>query len=82
MTTKTTPYWTKGRDKYGRTAHYYNPNNVVTAGVVVRLPRVYRDKCPGRDYLANNWRLPEGDPNRVTYHKTLAAAKAALAGVA
>lgn len=81
MTTTTTARWTSSRDKYGRATHTYNVNGR-TAGVVVRLPRVYRDKCPGRNYLVNNWTLTDRDPARVTYHATLAAAKATLAGVA
>jgi hypothetical protein len=78
--TTTVPYWTTARDKYGRTAHHYHPNHVVTAGVVVKLPRSYTAEHPDRSYLANDWRVADRD-SAVTYHTTLAAAKASLTGV-
>lgn len=76
----TATYWVKDRDKYGRVNYRYIATgaNGGTAGVVVRLPRIYTDKYPGRRYLANDWRVADRDA-AVTYYATLAAAKASLA---
>lgn len=70
-------YWTRGKDKYGRAVHHFNPNDVVTAGVVIRMPLAYVETYPDRRYLANDWRLTDRDA-AVTYHETLQQAKAAL----
>jgi len=78
--TATNTYWVKDRDKYGRVNYRYISTgaNGGTAGVVVKMPRTYTAKYPDRKYLANDWRLADRDA-AVTYHTTLAAAKAALA---
>lgn len=69
----------KGRDKYGRTVltvfvmknYQHRPT-----GVVVSMPKVYREKYPGQNYLVNNWEL-RGDA-AVTYHAKRADAVAFL----
>jgi hypothetical protein len=74
-------YWFKTRDDYGRTNYEFKVGNR-TAGVVVRLPRVaIENRTDGAKYFANDWRI-EGDPlttpGKLTYHRTLNAAKAEL----
>jgi len=75
------------RDEYGRTCHTLRSfPNYRTLGVVVRLPKcAIESRTDGAKYLVNNWtkedRFPnglEGENTAVSYHPTLAAAKAAL----
>lgn len=69
--------WTPFTDKYGRKAQRLTSNGH-TQGMVVRLPKAYRDQYPGQNFLANDWGLIGTNAQGVTYHATLAQAKAAL----
>lgn len=79
--------WMKGRDDYGRTSHEFYTNQAADGsgwgakGVVVRLPRSSSKVTEGTPYLANAWgQGAEPGHGLVTYHRTLAVAKAWLEG--
>jgi hypothetical protein len=85
--TKTQPArWSKHRDKYGRTCYTLNGYNAAgqwrNLCSLCRLPKSYIELHPGQKYLANDW-LRTGDQgwDSVTYHLTLAAAKAHLLSI-
>jgi hypothetical protein len=67
--------WTKGRDDYGRPVHTYR-----FGGRVVKLPAtaIAHGMLP---YLANDWTRPAKPDAAVTFHSTLASAKAHLVAV-
>lgn len=77
MTTTLAPettltFWTDGRDDYGRRVHYFHAPR--TVAVVVRLPKPWIEvHGKAKSYLVNIWADPQ---ENVTYHPTLAAAKA------
>jgi hypothetical protein len=75
-TTAKTAYLIKGRDDYGRTIHWIE-TGCCRVGVIARLPKVAIERYgKDRSYLVNDY-SKHGDA-AVTYHRTLAAAKAAL----
>ncbi|MFZ4431630.1 MAG: hypothetical protein ACOYOQ_00385 [Microthrixaceae bacterium] len=67
------------RDDYGRPMKVLTGNGR-TLGVVVTLPKVARRANPERAYLVNDWTNPDRDA-AVSYHRTLAAAKAHLVAI-
>jgi hypothetical protein len=78
------PMWIKVRDQYGRTCHDLRNAAYRQVGTVVRMPKVYIDQYGAdRSYLVNDWTSPDrSEAACITYHRTLAAAKAHLASVA
>lgn len=69
--------WMPYRDGYGRPVKALRGPSIMYrfAAVVVTLPKRYRQENPERGYLVNDWTNPDRDA-AVTYHPTLAAAKA------
>ena len=74
-------HFTAERDRYGRSTHALREYpRYRTLGYVVRLPKV--SIAAGRygdaKYFVNNWLDTRRPDQKVTYHRTLAQAKAAL----
>lgn len=91
--TATATTWIPERDSYGRSCHrlygHTASTNWGTLGIVCRLPKVYIETYgKARSYLVNDWTAPRPagvdleTAGIVTYHPTLAAAKAHLIAVA
>lgn len=75
--------WDRRRDGYGRTIHVaitaeggeYGEQSLV--GVVVSMPKAYRQSNPDQNYMVNL--QDPANPGRVHHFKTLRVAKAFLA---
>lgn len=69
----------KGRDDYGRsvlTVGIMKDRAHRPTGVVVTMPKAFRDMYPEKKYLVNNWELTGKEA--VTYHSNRNAAIAFL----
>lgn len=73
-TATTDTYWSRSRDKYGRSCHHlYELPRHRCHGVAVRMPAGWVEaRSDGMKYLANDWQQTE---QSVTYHATLSSAK-------
>lgn len=85
-TRPTVTHWDRRRGKYGRTEHVaitaeggeYGEQSLV--GKVVTMPKAAREARPGENYLVNLWgKGDRPEVGEITYHATLAKAKAYFA---
>lgn len=70
-------YWSRGKDSYGRSAHYAHDENLRVVGAVVALPKAaVRYFANGDTHISNDWTKvgPEIE-TAAEFHKSLRDAK-------